>query len=281
MGYLIGFCIIVAIIVFIVKNPIVWISLAIIVVLILFAVVFSKSKKKSSENEIKDEENKKIETTGHTDVPPIISQQQKLDVRVPEMIGGQSLVYYYNKIPFLPSESAEAEINKMKSANDWELNISISGDEVKVSHNEVCIGVVKGREDMIKDWMCRDDPLKVWLENFGDSGNYVFLAFYRDEQKRLESHENTIIKLTRCANKDAQSSMSGIQEGVKLDFDENYDLEAPDDTVFITYYGDAIGALPKKVAEKYLDEGAAAVFLDHIDYDYEKDKDIPYVKIYW
>ena len=36
-----------------------------------------------------------------------------------------------------------------------------------------------------------------------------------------------------------------------------------------------------KDAQRYFDEGAAAVFVDHVDYDNEKDRSIPYVKIYW
>lgn len=74
MGYLIGFCIIAAIIVFIVQNPIVWIALAVIAALLLFLVIFYWRKNKSYARQTKIEENKRVDTIGHAaDVSPTIS----------------------------------------------------------------------------------------------------------------------------------------------------------------------------------------------------------------
>lgn len=217
----------------------------------------------------------------HKDVAPIIREQQKVDVNVPAMIGNLCLVYHYSEVPFTPTPKTEAEVEKMQRENTWELTISLVDDMPHAFHGDMDIGAINGREKMISDWLRKGDLLKVWLQSFGSGGNFVFLGFYRDEQKRLSYRENAVVRLTRYANEDAQLAINGLQDGTKLEFDDDYSYDLPEDTVCITYGGCALGALPKSTARKYLDESAAAVFLDHIDYDSDKDKDIPYVKIYW
>lgn len=217
----------------------------------------------------------------HKDVAPIVPKPQKIDVHVPEMIGDLCLLYHYSGVPFTPTPEAETEIEKMQAAKSWELTASMVSDAPHAFHGDVDMGAINGREKMITDWLRKGDLLKVWLQSFGSGGNLVFLGFYRDEQKRLSYRESTVVKLTRYANEDAQNAISGLQDGLKLDFDEDYSYDFPEDTVCVTYGGCALGALPKATARKYLEESAAAVFLDHVDYDMEKDKEIPYVKIYW
>ena len=222
-------------------------------------------------------------------VPPIIPDEPKCNdsrpnVYVPEvMLNNIILVYKYNKVKFTPSHEAETIVKHMQSENKWELKERENKDgNIELVYNDSIFGVLEQKIDMIKDWNKRGDLVRVWLENYGESGNIVFLAFYRNEQERLKSKgcESTIVKLTRYSNEDVQDTISGIADGTPLDFDENYSYDLPDGTVCITY-GAMIGALPKKYAQKYSSEGAEAVFLHHLDYDIEKQKDIPYVIIYW
>lgn len=219
--------------------------------------------------------------TGHLDVAPVIPKPKKIDVYVPDRIGELLRVYHYSRVPFEPTTDAETEVEKMQAEKKWELTAEADGKTVYIKHNDVRIGVMKSREDMIRDWLRRNDLVKIWLESFGKNGDYVTLAFYRDEQKRLSYRENTVVKLTRYAKSEIQDTIMSVQDGSMLDFDEDYSYDLPEDTVMVTYEGVSIGALPKKIANRYLDEGAAAVFFDHSDYDIEKDKEIPYVKIYW
>lgn len=288
MTYIILALVFVAIITFIIQNPIIWFLAAVIVAIIIFAAIAYYNSKKTTESKSENEETKDSETTSNTGSESDDCYRKRLGAFIPEFVSGKPLVYRYNKLSFIPSDSAKAEIEKMSPDNDLELNASVSENGIALYHNDILIGYTEERKEMISDWLRRGDPLKIWLENLGDNGNYFNIAFYRDEQKRLAFRENSVVKLTRYANSDAQDNMIGILVGVKLDFDDDYDDydfdyyndDIPEGTVFITYCGDAIGTLPKRVAEKYLNEGAAGVFLDHMDYD-DKGNDVPYVKIYW
>lgn len=253
----------------------------------LFDIFKKKHKPQENSEQIDLQKHEPIETIpldAHStsmDIPPIIPEKKKLDVHVPEKIGDFALVYHYGKIPFIPSNNAQDEIEKMQEQNDWELIANPIDGKIHAFHEDVDIGIINGRQQMILDWLKRKDLLKIWLENFGDDGNYVFLGFYRDEQKYLSHRESTVVKLTRYTNEAAQDALFALQDGTKLEFDENYDYNLPEDTICITYIGSAIGALPKKTAQRYIEEGAAAVFLDHTDYDMDKEKEVPFVKIYW
>lgn len=233
-----------------------------------------KTKTEKTEDEVEVRTNQNY---SYGDTTP---KQKRYDVVVQTRIDNLYLVYQYGKVKFIPNSAAEALALDMQRKNSWELIIKLSGEDLNLYWESREIGKLIDRVDMVKDWINRGDLLKVWLENIGSSGNFVRLAFYRDEMKRLADKESSVVKLTRCYNEDAQFSMSGLKDGEKLDFDDNYESDDPDGTIWITY-GSAIGTLPKRTAQRYLNEGAAAVFLDHLDYDIEKDKEIPYVKIYW
>lgn len=155
----------------------------------------------------------------------------------------------------------------------------MDGDVAVIFCGTTRFGVLTERVEMVRDWLSRGDLVRVWLEKYSDNEHVVFLAFYRDEEKRLAYREcTTSIKLVRCRNQEAQLNMIGLDPGDKLSFEEDVDSDG-NDIVWIDC-GGVIGALPKKYAERYLSEGAAAVFVDYIDANSE-DKTIPFVKIYW
>lgn len=213
---------------------------------------------------------------------PVIPKTSRLDVTIPEKIGDYYRTYDYRKVKFIPSEDAKTIAMNMKTEGSWELNLKTDAGKIFLYHKNKLLGELFDRVQMVLDWTDKDDRLvKLWLENLGESGNYVHLSFFRNEKKYLAGRETTIVKLTYCLNQDAQDALIGLDNGDKLDFDENYDFKAPEGTVWITYGASSIGRLPKKTSERYHAEGAKAVFLDHLDYDYEKDKQIPYVEIYW
>lgn len=232
----------------------------------------------SKEQNIKND-NEEVETIPNNQEN---KKEQKPVIYIKETLKNENLIYKYSNVKFAPNEQMEKESLEMKNNDDWEIHAHIdkTGDII-LSHNNINIGHLLDRKEMVSDWLNKNDTIKIYLENYGESGNFVYLAFYRDEQKRLSGCKTSTVKLSKYANEDAQSTLLSIEENTKLDFDEDYDYNAPDDTVWITYGSSSIGTLPKNIAKKYLEEGATAVFLNHIDYDIEKDKEIPFVKIYW
>lgn len=202
---------------------------------------------------------------------------RKKFVSIPHRIGDCVRSYYYPKVKFSPSSDAERLALTMQETGEWEVTLQQEDSKIVVYYHGDLLGELLEKEDMVKDWLKRNDPMFCALGNFGNSGNYLALAFYRDEQKRLSSRESTVVKLIRCTNEEAQLNLTGAEEGDKLDLEEDYEHE---DSVVVLLDGAEIGALPKRQAAKYMEEGCAGVFLDHLDMD-DNCRDIPYVKIFW
>ena len=81
-----------------------------------------------------------------------------------------------------------------------------------------------------------------------------------------------------CSSEDRQGSFYLLEDGEKLTIQED-DYK---DGVFnvLDYCDDPIGDLPVKYARIHEECPFGAIFVDHIDYDEEKEKYIPYVRIY-
>lgn len=208
---------------------------------------------------------------------PEAEEYKKSIVTIPNRIGDCIRVYYYPKAKFTPVSSAERMALAMQDSGDWKVDLRENDSQISVYYHGELFGELAEKCDIAKDWIQRNDPMFCLLGNLGDSGNYLTLAFYRDEQKRLSSRQSNIVKLIRCTNEDAQLNMSGLKEGDKLELEEDYDRE---DAVNVLVDGCEIGALPKKQALKFLEDGCAGVFLDHMGSD-DNCNDIPFVKIYW
>lgn len=201
------------------------------------------------------------------------AQEKAVDIIIPDRIGSAFRKYYYSDIAFNPFPTAEQLALEMQQTNDWSLEAVKAGGGISLNYHGRPLGVLDNADKakMMSDWIERGEPFLVFLSHYGEK-NTVGIAFYLDEQSRLNYRESTVSKLTRYAGEDAQFSLSLMSDGEPLDFDEE-----DDGVVAIS----DIGYLPKSVAARYNQEGAAGVFIDHIDYDDEKDKYIPYVKIYW
>lgn len=194
------------------------------------------------------------------------------------------LLYHYSNITFLPAPGAEDIADKMNAARDFELKIKQDGDHLFAYYGDEKFCEITSRQDMIKDWIARNDPLLVYVCKFNSEEKQYLLhvAFYRDEQTRLKDHENEIVALVGWKkyfkeNEEYGIAHYGVNKGEMLYFKEDEETDA----VYISGYGDTIGRLPQKQAKRYLDEDASAVFLDHFDYDEKADAEIPVVKIYW
>lgn len=211
-----------------------------------------------------------------TDTAEELPKETKPNIVIPKRIEDCFRIYFYKNLNIQLYDASETILNEMANANDWVLTPVKTDDHIDLLYHETPFGILSDKVDMVTDWLKRKDPLFVVLQNVGPSGNFVSVAFYRNEEKRFSSHESTVVKLIRYANDDAQLYLSGLEPGEKLDLEEDFDR---DDTVNVLCGGE-IGSLPKKQSKRYLEEGCAGVFLDHIDTD-DNLKDIPYVKIYW
>lgn len=191
-------------------------------------------------------------------------------VSIPSRYDNYYKIYSYIKTPFSPSSDIDEITDKMIDDGVLEFAVTENG---KLYYNDSFAGTVLERTDMINDWIKRGDPVRVWLMEHGQAET-VALCFYRDEIKRNEWRETDVVKLTKYANAEAQDNISLFREGDILDCREDTFEE---DSVCV----DDIGYLPKKQAKRYCENGAALVILDHLDYDIDKEKDIPFVKIFW
>lgn len=199
---------------------------------------------------------------------------------MPKLIGEEVQLYRYGAVPFMPVENAATEILKLANAKSWDLDYKIQDENCALLHDGVLIGTLTERYDMICDWHARGDTIKILLQSYCANGNAtVNIGFYRNEEARISYREATTTKLIGYAGKDAQMELSCASERAILTAVEDVDDNGND---IINILGDdVIGRLPKKAAARYLSEGAARIFLDRVEYDEEKDKYIPYVKIYW
>lgn len=193
---------------------------------------------------------------------------------IPSRIDNLYLIYSYTNIKFNPSDRADEISSCMKKENRFELDISQDGDLIHVLFDGSDFGTIVDRTDMIRDWLKKSNTIRCWLKKYSQAENILALAFYRDEHARLSYRESGVYKLTRYSNEDAQFELSYTHDGDKVDLlEDSFD----EDVVLV----EGIGSLPKRAAQRFIENGAEAAFIDHIDYDDEKDKYIPYVKIYW
>lgn len=222
-----------------------------------------------------------LAAAGRSDQPGAEDETIHVKVDVPSRIGSCILVYNYAGVRISLLNNTSSVFEAMAKEKDLELTADYGEDDsIVLSHKGTTCAVLRGREDMVSDWLDRGDPFLIYLDSYKDGAATVHIIFYRDEQKRLSHRESQVVRLTRYANEDAQIGLIGVKSGDKVELSAEYDARSGDEYVAVDN-GFEIGALPKAAANRYLSEGAAGAFIDHVDYDIDKDKSIPYVIIYW
>lgn len=233
-------------------------------------------KKASAQSPATTEQSSPLETQAAAQAPvPSSKPKEKYDVVIPEKKDGVPLAYRYS-VHFAPS-NLEAVLTAAK-AEHWHLSAKQIGSEIHLFSEETDIGVLTERADMVSDWIRRGEPYLVILERVNSETRCtVMLVFYRDKQKYYVNREQTVTALTAFKSEAKQDALSCLGEGDELALEEDWDKE---DSVIVTFMGDAIGKLPKKYSQKYISDGAALIVLDHMEEDDEFIK-MPYVRIYW
>lgn len=133
------------------------------------------------------------------------------------------------------------------------------------------------RQRMVTDWLRNDDTMIFQISSCKAGEEGVAVAFYRNEVKRLATKQNVIIKLTAYASSDKQEAIAYLEDGQKLTI-----VDDDGDHVYVANYfnGFEIGNLPKKYENMYFDEGFSGIFFDHQEWDEDREKAVPFVKIY-
>ena len=154
------------------------------------------------------------------------------------------------------------------------------GDEISLTYNGVIVGSIKNPEKavMLNDWIKKGFPYDAILRADGKTVN---LRFYRDKRIGNEYREQTVVAITGYKSGSKQDSISFLEPGDEVDLGENYERE---DTVDVLIDGiDKIGALPKKIATRVIEEGAYAAFYEKGEAQETDDGTIikPYIRIYW
>ena len=208
--------------------------------------------------------------------------KERTEITCPRIKDGSPLAYSYHNVEISNLRFDVA----MQAANEdfWELGSKIDGEEILLTWKNKLIGGLTGeRGNMIRDWIKNGEPFLIFLEGINSEEHkaYAFLAFYRDKRKKMEFREKSVVKLTNYRSEYKQLEIPCIDNGEELELSEEYNDNTGDDYVSVEYNGEEIGRLPKKISDRYLDEGAAGCFFDRSDYDDEKDIYIPFVEIYW
>lgn len=211
--------------------------------------------------EVKEQSGDGVKFLGpHKQFPPSLS--------FPELKDGAPRAYVYSGLQIIDPDTEE--IKKLLYAGKYEIKASSEGDKIKLLSGNICIGYFGDiKKDMLLDWIKRNDPYVMYLSSSPLPS--VRVAFYKDKQPEMKWRDHEVIKLVAYSGREAQESLSCAFPGQEVDLDDDGD---------VVLVGD-MGKLPKKAAEKYIEEGAAGCFIDRIEYDEEKDKYIPYVVIYW
>lgn len=186
----------------------------------------------------------------------------------PELKDEVPRAYVYSELQIVDPDTER--IKELLYDGKYEIKAFAEGDKIKLLSGDICIGYFGDeKKDMLSDWIERNDPYVMYLSSSPFPS--VRVAFYKDKQQEMQWRAQEVVKLVAYSGNEAQESLSCAFPGEEVYLDDDGESVLVED----------VGRLPKKVADKYIKEGAAGCFIDHIDYDDEKDKYIPYVKIYW
>lgn len=209
-------------------------------------------------------------------------KSNNFSIIVPKSKNGEPMQYSYRNQEILDLDFDVAM--KSASENSWELSAQSDGNRIALYSGADKIGYLGGTHvDMLHDWINRNDPYTIYLEGIYSENKtgIAYLVFYRDNRKYMSFREQTIVKLTNFRKEDSQMVIPFLNGGEELDLSEQYNDNSGTEYISVEESSVEIGRLPKKASDRYFNEGAAACYFDHSDYDDEKDVYIPYVVIYW
>ena len=203
-------------------------------------------------------------------------KKDKCTLRVP-VIDNATEVYSYC-IPLFPYDRDILYQIYCNDANAF-ANVSIINGKAVVCLGDLQIGEVVERFEMICDWLQRGDLIVCKFTSFGIGNQKIWICFYRDEIKKYAYCNSAVVKLTAYSAAAKQESIETLKPLELLSLTED---DWTDNKVnVLDWCEEPIGSLPKKYANLFLEDSINRVLFDHMEYDDEKDKYIPFVKIFW
>lgn len=200
------------------------------------------------------------------------------DLNIPAKSGSSICVYRYWFLQVDPIDEATF-YSLYCSGNEYNLlpTIRDNGDVI-LTYEGADVCKLLDKREMVSDWMARSDIIIFRISVCSPDKYGVAVAFYRDEEERLKDKPNKIIKLTNYASEAKQDAIACCYDGQKLVCYEDDDGKR----VYVSdfFSSSVIGYLPAKYAEMYLDSGFVGIFFDHSETDEEREREIPFVKIY-
>lgn len=192
---------------------------------------------------------------------------------LPQKKDGNPIQYYYD-VNVLPEDGVNI-VNDVLVDSEKEVEVSATETDVLFLYEGKVIGRAFDEEKakMVSDWKKKGRICNAVLLR---SGYDASLRFYWDKRKDNQFREQTVIGLTAYRAEAKQDIISGIEPGDELELQEDYEKA---DVVNVCD-GESIGNLPKKYAQKFLDEGAYGAFYERGE---ENDEGIvkPYIRIFW
>lgn len=267
------------------KFPIVG-TLTLIIIILLF-VVYARYKKRQVDStdqgstqspDIQQDQSSNFVSTTYPEVklPPIL-QESKLDIVIPERKDGAPLQYTYTvKISLLN----EAALRTHHENKNWYFTPKDIDGKIHLFLGDDDIATLSQREDMLRDWIKRNDPYIICFKNLSEKdGATAFIAFYRDKRKGNEWREQTVVALLSYKSTEKQDIIETLKEGDEVTLvDVGTGVE-----VWVDH--EPIGKLPSKHAKRYIEEDAYGAFYEKFEYD-EGDSNLnfkqqPYIRIFW
>lgn len=209
-------------------------------------------------------------------------QNKKFELTIPSVKDGCPIAYKYNGCEI--EELNYDSVLSFATNNKYELSVKILDGKPYFYCEDSMIGTISGNiSNMLIDWLSNKEPFFVCIEGIDTTLRkaYAFIVFYRDKRKKMSYREQSVVRLTNYRGEDSQMIIMQLNEGVELFLSEDYDISSDKDFVSVSESCVDIGRLPKKISEKYFEEGCAGCFFDKSEYDDVKDIYIPYVRIYW
>lgn len=196
----------------------------------------------------------------------------------PAVLDGCVMVYRYPNVSV--KIHARHLLEELFIAEEFRVELQISeSNDVIIKSKFGIIGTVLEKDQIIKDWKKRGDPMICEFVTFASGQESIALFLYRDDESRFLDREKHIVKLTSCMSASKQEAIECLTKNEKLFIDlDDYDKLYVKD---ISNY--PIGNLPAKYKKLYDAGTIDAVYFDHseiIENDSGIEKEIPFVRIY-
>lgn len=214
---------------------------------------------------------------------PTPAPQKSLDIVIPSNIDNAKLFYHYEAEK---TKNVDYDaVMKMASEKDWELEAHLVDGAVWLTAKGTPVMQLESdfRANMLSDWMKRGDPYKIYIKNINTDTRevLVYLAFYRTIEAQMQGRESQVVKLTGISGEERQETIYLLNKDDELDIDSEYTDDGDVRYIVTTLSGDSVGRLPKSVQARLANENYEACYVDHVAHDEDRDRYIPYIRIYW